>query len=232
MTEREKIAARIRALRAKTVENGCTEDEAVAAAAKVAELLARYNMTVEEADLRESPFDRVTEPQPDDLVGQRLWKVADAIAHLSGARYWASRPGEASSITFFGFSHEVEVSGYLLDICGRAMRDAEGRLNRQWALLVVTARRRKIIPFIDGMADRLAERIRRLKPLTPPGTGLVVLRDALIEAALKDEGLEITSRSMAASRSLDEEYLHGRIAADRVALNAGVAGGQTHKALT
>jgi hypothetical protein len=31
MTEREKIAARIRALLAKTVENGCTEDEAIAA---------------------------------------------------------------------------------------------------------------------------------------------------------------------------------------------------------
>ncbi|MFN3584870.1 hypothetical protein [Phenylobacterium sp.] len=32
MTEREKIAAKIRALRAKTVENGCTEAEALAAA--------------------------------------------------------------------------------------------------------------------------------------------------------------------------------------------------------
>ena len=56
MSERERIAARIRALRAKTVENGCTEAEAMAAAKKLAQLLADYNMTMDEADLRASPF--------------------------------------------------------------------------------------------------------------------------------------------------------------------------------
>ena len=44
MNERSKIAARIRALLAKTVENGCTEAEALSAAAKVAELLDRHDL--------------------------------------------------------------------------------------------------------------------------------------------------------------------------------------------
>lgn len=45
--EREKIAAKIRALRAKTVENGCTEAEALSAAEMLAKLLAQYNMTLD-----------------------------------------------------------------------------------------------------------------------------------------------------------------------------------------
>ena len=39
-------------------------------------------------------------------------------------------------------------------------------------------------PFLDGMADRLHERILALRPPAPTGTGLVVLRGALIDAAM------------------------------------------------
>ena len=39
-----KLKLRIQALRAKTIDNGCTEDEALSAAAKVAELLDRYDL--------------------------------------------------------------------------------------------------------------------------------------------------------------------------------------------
>ena len=54
--DRKKIAERIRALRAKTTTNGCTEEEAAAAATMVAKLLERYNMTLDETELRESEF--------------------------------------------------------------------------------------------------------------------------------------------------------------------------------
>lgn len=86
--EREKIAARIRALRSKTVANGCTEEEAMSAAELLAKLLAQYNMTLDEAELRESPFERTSVKQ-DDWVGEKLWVVADGIAFLTGARYWS-----------------------------------------------------------------------------------------------------------------------------------------------
>lgn len=61
MPNREKIATRIRALAAMTVENGCTEEEAITAARKLAEMLASYNMTLDEALLREQPFAEHTE---------------------------------------------------------------------------------------------------------------------------------------------------------------------------
>ena len=45
-TELGKVKARIRALAAKTVERGCSEAEAMAAAAKVGELLDVYGLSM------------------------------------------------------------------------------------------------------------------------------------------------------------------------------------------
>ena len=222
MTEREKIAARIRALRAKTVENGCTESEAVAAAEMLAALLAKYNMTLDEAEMRESPFSRHTETH-DDWVGERLWKIAAAISKLTGARYWTGRAGEPPSISFFGFDHEVEVARYMLEICAGAMRREQKRiLVGDWRLITTGKQRRAVTPFLDGMADRLALRIRRMKPDPLSGRGLVVLHDALVTQAMKDAGINLGEGRARGSRDSDAAYLDGRLAADRVALNPGL----------
>ena len=119
--DREAISRRIRALRAKTVENGCTEQEAIAAAQMLSDLLAKYNMTLDEAEIRASPFTHHRESH-DDWVGERLGRIAAAVSDLTGARYWVQRPGEKPSIDFFGFEHEVGVARYILEVCASAMR--------------------------------------------------------------------------------------------------------------
>ncbi len=219
MIEREKIAARIRALLAKTVENGCTENEAISAAKLAAALLAKYNMTVDEATLRANPFKQQTYQQEDE-VGERLWKVAAAIAELTGSRYWRSPHGVAPVvITFFGFEHEVQISRYLLAICARAMGDGKNSIIRKYALLVPARRRRHLLAFLDGMADRLAERITDQIPKAPPGAGLVVLRNSLIDAALPVALRKLRSRG---SRFLDDAYVDGQMRANEVSLNQGL----------
>jgi hypothetical protein len=45
-------------LRAKTIANGCTEDEALSTAAKVAELLDRHHLSLSDIDLRASSCER------------------------------------------------------------------------------------------------------------------------------------------------------------------------------
>lgn len=223
-TPRERLAARVRALRAKTVQNGCTEGEALAAAAKVAQLLADHGMTEDEAELRASPFDQQTHAEPDD-VGARLWKPAQAIAALTGTRMWTSGPGvNPAEHTFFGFDHEVEIAGYLLDICATAMRGGRAQVLRDSALLRPARQRMRLMPFLDGMADRLGERILALRPPRPTGSGLVVLRGALIEAAMRAAGIEVVTTHRRTSRDTETDYRRGRDAADRVALNRGVAG--------
>jgi hypothetical protein len=222
MTEREKIVARIRALRAKTVENGCTEDEAISAAAKVVEMLARYNLTVEEAELRASPFE-THEDRALDAVGERLWKPAAAIAALTGAKTWTSGPGVHPVVnTFFGFDHEVEVARYLLDICAGAMRREQTKIMTGIRFLSPARQRRRVLPFLDGMADRLHARITALIPPAPIGTGIVVLRGQLIDAALAEKGLTFHKARPRPSRDFEPAYLNGLRAGDRVALNPGL----------
>ena len=222
MTEREKICARIRALRAKTVAAGCTEEEALAAAALAARLLRDYNLTLEEAQLRETPFARHSERHV-DAVGRQLWKVAGAIADLVGSTYWTSPAGvHPVRVDFFGFAHEVEISAYLLGICARAMQTAAGRLQVGLAILRPTVRDRRIRAYLDGMGDRLAQRIRALKQPTPAGTGLVLLRDQLVARSLAEAGIQIRASAAPRSRDLDPEYALGRRAADAVALNPGL----------
>lgn len=54
--DRQKIAAKIAALKAKTVANGATPDEAIAAAMKLRELQDKYDMTLSEAELLAEGF--------------------------------------------------------------------------------------------------------------------------------------------------------------------------------
>lgn len=222
MGDRDAILARIRALLAKTVENGCTEAEAVAAAELAAKLLAKHNLTLDEAELRASPFKTQQQTHRDE-VGLRLWKPADAIADLTGTTFWTTPTGvHPVKISFFGFDHEVEIAGYLLEICARAMRGQLAGLERGLALLRAAARQLQIRPFLDGMADRLAERIRALIPPPATGTGLVVVREQLIAEALAERGIQIKTRKATASRAQDPGYHAGRRAADDVALNPGL----------
>jgi len=46
----DKLKLRIQALRAKTIDNGCTEEEALSAAAKVAELLDRHDLSLTDVE--------------------------------------------------------------------------------------------------------------------------------------------------------------------------------------
>lgn len=223
--KRKAIAARIRALLSKTVANGCTEDEAIAAAEKAAELLALYDLSMDEVELRASPFSESEQDHDSDDVGDRFWVVANAISELTGTKSWVSRPGvRPVRHSFFGLAHEVEIATYLLDICSRAVRTECARAAREgeWALFRLAIRRSRRIAFLDGMCDRLAYRILALRPPRPKGMGLVVLRQALIAEEMERRKMRLKDANSRDSRDFDPSYRAGVEAADRVALDPGI----------
>lgn len=222
--EREKLAARVRALMAKTVENGCTEEEAIAAAAKVAEILERYNLSLDEVEIRQSPFTKKTANVRDDMVGAKLYVVANGIETLTGARYWTARREGVVEIHFFGLSHEVDVARYLLDVCAGAMRRAAREVDSTNMLFRPALRHQRTASFIAGMADRLRNRLVALKPKDPPGQGLVVLKNSLIDQGLADMGIELETKSGHRESLNAAAYEAGVQAGDRVGLNQGLKG--------
>ena len=61
-TELTRVKARIKALAEKTVSNGCSEAEAIAAAEMVGRLLERYALSMEEIDVREERSVQIAMP--------------------------------------------------------------------------------------------------------------------------------------------------------------------------
>jgi hypothetical protein len=67
-TELTRVKARIKALAEKTVSNGCTEAEAMAAAEMVGRLLERYALSMEEIDVREADNGCTCQPAHDQAL--------------------------------------------------------------------------------------------------------------------------------------------------------------------
>jgi hypothetical protein len=55
----DSLNTRIQGLRSKTTDNGCTESEALLAAAKVAELLDRYDLSLTDVEIRDAPCEQL-----------------------------------------------------------------------------------------------------------------------------------------------------------------------------
>lgn len=220
--DKKKIIEKIRALQAKTTQSGCTEEEAIAAAAMVQRLLEKYNITLEECDIRESEFSKKEHPQ-DDQIGRSLYRVASAIAYMMDIRYWSAKPGSPKVITFFGFDHEVQIASYLLDICKNAIETQIAKEEYSARLLRERARNRYISSFIDGMTDRLAKRIREMKNKAPTGRGLIVLKRDLIDAELFNQGMKLDSRKGRKPMKGESGYQKGYEKGDDVLISQGIS---------
>src|SRR4051812_33018181 len=108
----DRLKTRIQGLRSKTTDNGCTEAEALSAAAKVAELLDRYDLSLTDVDIRDAPCERreyetyrKKRIPLDDCIG--------AIANFCDCRVWREKnqTGEARYV-FFGLRSDIEVAHY------------------------------------------------------------------------------------------------------------------------
>lgn len=221
---RADLIGRIRALRSKTMENGCTRDEAILAAEKAMELIDKYQIGLHELDLKESELKHETHPAGDE-IGRRLWRVAAAIAKLTETRTWlVDADTDRESIVFYGLDHDVAVASYLLAIAERAMRMDAERFDADRRLLRPTVRRRLRGAFLDGMTESLTKRILELARKRPTGTGIVVAKKQIIEAGIRDEGLDFKDGRGSRLRSLEPGFLEGFLAGEKVSLNAGVRG--------
>lgn len=86
-TELEKVKVRIRALASKTVDVGCTEQEALSAMSMVGKLLSMYNLTMQECDVRESPCVEIKIPTNAARRGAIDW-VTVPLADLFYGKVW------------------------------------------------------------------------------------------------------------------------------------------------
>jgi hypothetical protein len=185
----DKLKVRIQALRAKTTGNGCTEDEALSAAAKVAELLDRHDLSLTDVELRAAPCERrafETHRRKriplDDCIG--------AIAHFSDCRVWREKnaAGE-NSYVFFGLRSDIEVAHYLSELIDAAVRAELGRFKTSADYSRFRHQQRHLAnaSFALGMVASIADKLTAMKAARDQvnhsaGRGLVVVKTAVVDA--------------------------------------------------
>ena len=215
----DRLIGRIQALRAKTVEQGCTEQEALAAAAKVAELLDRYGLSLSELDLQRQACEGVAVETGRKRAGP-LDDCVPAIAGFFDCRVWGEKAaGGTLRYVFFGLPAGVMAARYLYDLVGQVFETETAlfRAGATYAATLAGLRRTATNSFGIGLGRGIAAKLQTLCQAREAvlrgasGRDLVVAKAGVIETELEKLGLHLRARSRSGGRRvLQDVYEQGR----------------------
>jgi len=236
---REEMLNRLRALKERTVQNGCTEAEAMTAATLLTKLLDKYNFS--QSDL-EMPLEAISEEayySPRKELGQEFYMM-HGIQVYCDIKVWQRKefvPGKRvlqPVIVLFGRESDVLVARYLIDLVRTAMNSEWKRWDRETVRVKRSSDRRL---FERGMCMRISQRLVAMKGARnaeidtasgKTGQDLVVVKNAVVTEAFAKKGLKL--RQVAGKGTSNVNALgHGIQAGDRVALNPGIDGRQARR---
>ena len=228
----DKLVQRIRGLREKTVEQGCTEQEAMAAAEKVAELLDRYGLSLSELDLRKQSCEgigvetgRKRRGPIDDCMG--------TIAAFFDCRVWleAAESGTLRYI-FFGLPGDVQAAVYLHDLIVQAFATETMKFQAAefYGSLFSAERRSATNSFQVGLAHGIIEKLHALRRARnvdssgASGRALVPVKQSIIEQEMERLGLTLRRVNTARRKVIPDAFNSGREAGEKFEYRPGIAG--------
>jgi hypothetical protein len=157
--KRAAIAAKIRALRAKTIENGCTEAEALSAIAMTETLMDRYRFEKSEIDQEEpekyghgkrtgygTRHTKSTKWHPTVST----WA---ALARLSGVKLWISTSD--ATVSAFGAEEDVLSTWYYMDLVKAASETS-------WAAATHLSGYSDKVAFMRGFCSGVSHKVHEI----------------------------------------------------------------------
>ena len=226
MTKISDIIRKIKARRARAADSASSEAEAAKAAAVADKLLREHNIDLSELDVRAEGVDKTVWGEGQRILTPESWALAN-IGRATGARVWVQNGGE---FALLGSPADVEVALYYLDLVSAAAASCLSAYQRTEAYREAQDRyglsRRKInSDYKIGVCQRLGERIREQaeaeRAPEATGTGIIVVKDSLINQWLKDRGIGLAAKKPR-RRALSASYRNGREAAENVGIGRGV----------
>lgn len=163
-TELAKVKARIKALLDRTVQNGCTEQEALVAAGLVGKLLEQYSLTMSEIDVREEKCVTV-EVYTDSAHRDEMWHVAFTIGEFCGCKVWFRGGGGHYSkgrYFYFGQETDAKLAVYLFEVIQKAVKTEVARFKTTDTYRYADVRRTASDSFKRGMCRRIGARLNKL----------------------------------------------------------------------
>jgi hypothetical protein len=225
----DRLKTRIQGLRSKTTDNGCTEAEALLAAAKVAELLNRYDLSLTDVEIREAACEqreyetyRKKRVPIDGCIG--------AIANFCDCRVWREKNQvEDARYVFFGLRSDIEVAHYLTEVIDNAVRFELGRYKMSAGYRRFRHQDRHIAnsSFTLGMVASIADKLKTMKrerDVVNNGTGrdLVVLKASVVDAELQKLDLKLRTVRRTTRMVAPAAYEAGGVAGASLAINPGI----------
>lgn len=193
--ELDKLKTRLKALRAKTIANGCTEAEALSAAAKVAELLDRHDLSLSDLDMRETPCVQIA-VETNKKQRQPMSACVGAIADYCDCKAWREKdPRGRIRYVFFGLPPNAEMARTIHEMIDAAMQVAWQDYVRKQRFIRHGQDEKSA--FLFGMAVSIADQLATMKAdrdealRVSSGRDLVVVRHAVVEAAFDTLGLAL-----------------------------------------
>ena len=221
---RKKMLDRIRAILGKTLSNGCTEGEAMAALAKTQELMAAYD--IDEAELGRA---RRRPAVVHEYINADSYKIkaglVSAVARFTRCQGWR---GGGYAYGFAGLESDVAFATWLLDMLAAFVlrelkaHQAQRRAQGMRCPRIVSS------SFVMGCAARIGERLRELTPLAPvaaTGNALTVSRNALIDEAMKKAGIKLRNTWSRGRRVHGASYDAGQAAGNAASFDMPVSAG-------
>jgi hypothetical protein len=225
----DKLKSRIEALRAKTIANGCTEDEAMSAAAKVAELLDRYDLSLSDVEIRDEQCQK---------IAFETWRkkripldgCVGAIADFCDCRVWREK-NELGTLryVFFGLRSDVAVAHYLTDLIDLAVRTEQGNYKNSAEYRRFRHNQRHLAnaSFAMGMIASIACKLTAMKVgrdavNRSTGRDLVVVKTAVVEAEMAKLDLNLRSVRSTGRMVAMDAYDAGSAAGAALAINPGI----------
>ena len=225
----DRLKTRIQGLRSKTTDNGCTQAEALSAAAKVAELLDRYDLSLTDVEIRDAPCEqreyetyRKKRVPLDDCIG--------AIANFCDCSVWREKneAGDARYV-FFGLRSDVEVAHYLTELIDNAVRSELGRYKNSAGYRRFRHQDRHVAnsSFTLGMVASIADKLTAMKRERDAvnngsGRGLVVLKASAVDAELEKLDLKLRMAHRATRMVSPTAYEAGEIAGASLPISPGI----------
>lgn len=224
----DKLKTRLQALRAKTVANGCTEDEALAAAAKVAELLDRHDLSLSDLEIRQEQCEQSV-VATNKKQRQPISACVAAIAAYCDCKVWREKD-ETGRIryVFFGLRPSIEMAHYVYDVIAITMANAWDHYARDKRFIRYGHDEKG--SFLIGMAVSIADKLTVMKSereqavKLKSGRDLVVVRQAVVEAEFAKLDLNLRRGQGSGKKVATGAFEAGRAAGQSVTLHSGVRG--------
>lgn len=226
------LLARIQALQAKTTDRGCTEQEALAAASKVAELLDRHGLSLSDLQLQAQPCGRAELATGRSRIGP-FDECGPAVATYFDCRFWFETDADGRlRHVFFGLPGDVEAAIYLMHLIARVFETEANRYRAgpEYARGRGGRRRALHTSFVLGLSQGIQARLRAMQAerdaavQASSGRSLVLAKAGVVEAEMAKLGLRFRTRSPAERRVDPSAYGAGHDVGQRFEVRPGLAG--------